>query len=103
MVDRITLELAVARLADGYREVFVMHDALGYEHHEIAEGSATQSVIPNRSSTKPAYAFARCYNYHHACLPTRPEVQSPMTASLKLTMNAKFANNSNRPRRNGDT
>jgi len=36
VVDRISIELAVTTLAEGYREVFVMHDVLGYEHHEIA-------------------------------------------------------------------
>jgi RNA polymerase sigma-70 factor (ECF subfamily) len=37
VVDRVSLEYAVSKLADGYREVFLMHDVLGYEHHEIAE------------------------------------------------------------------
>ena len=37
VVDRVSLEHAVSKLAHGYREVFVMHDVLGYEHHEIAE------------------------------------------------------------------
>jgi RNA polymerase sigma-70 factor (ECF subfamily) len=37
VIDRLSLELAVAELPEGYREVFLMHDVLGYEHHEIAE------------------------------------------------------------------
>lgn len=37
VIDRLSLERAVAQLPDGYREVFLMHDVLGYEHHEIAE------------------------------------------------------------------
>jgi RNA polymerase sigma-70 factor, ECF subfamily len=37
VVDRVSLEYAVSKLAEGYREVFLMHDVLGYEHHEIAE------------------------------------------------------------------
>lgn len=36
-VDRVTIERAVAKLPDGYRLVFVLHDVEGYEHHEIAE------------------------------------------------------------------
>src|SRR5262250_2164907 len=36
VVDRVSLELAVGKLSEGYREVFLLHDVLGYEHHEIA-------------------------------------------------------------------
>lgn len=35
-VDRVDLERAVAGLADGYRQVFVLHDVEGYTHEEIA-------------------------------------------------------------------
>ncbi len=34
--ERIDLERAIAALADGYREVVVLHDVHGYTHHEIA-------------------------------------------------------------------
>jgi RNA polymerase sigma-70 factor (ECF subfamily) len=37
IVDRVSLEHAIERLADGYRIVFVLHDIEGYEHGEIAE------------------------------------------------------------------
>jgi RNA polymerase sigma-70 factor (ECF subfamily) len=37
LADRVTLDVAIARLARGYRTVFVLHDVLGYEHAEIAE------------------------------------------------------------------
>jgi RNA polymerase sigma-70 factor, ECF subfamily len=36
-VDRVCLELAIAKLPRGYRQMFVLHDILGCEHHEIAE------------------------------------------------------------------
>ncbi len=36
LVDRITLERAIAALPKGYRTVFVLHDVEGYEHNEIA-------------------------------------------------------------------
>ena len=36
LVDRITLERAIAALPKGYRTVFVLHDIEGYEHNEIA-------------------------------------------------------------------
>ncbi len=36
LVDRITLEDALARLPPGYRAAFVLHDIEGYEHEEVA-------------------------------------------------------------------
>lgn len=36
IVDRISLENAIAQLPPGYRTVFVLHDIEGYEHEEIA-------------------------------------------------------------------
>jgi len=35
-IDRVHLERAVAQLAPGYRQIFVLHDVQGYEHNEIA-------------------------------------------------------------------
>jgi RNA polymerase sigma-70 factor (ECF subfamily) len=37
IVDRISLECAIAKLPPGYRTVFVLHDVEGYEHEEIAK------------------------------------------------------------------
>jgi RNA polymerase sigma-70 factor (ECF subfamily) len=36
IVDRIALENAIAKLPEGYRTVFVLHDVEGHEHGEIA-------------------------------------------------------------------
>jgi RNA polymerase sigma-70 factor (ECF subfamily) len=35
-VNRIDLERAIARLPDGCRTAFVLHDVEGFEHNEIA-------------------------------------------------------------------
>ncbi|MDQ1525213.1 MAG: hypothetical protein QOE47_3137 [Pyrinomonadaceae bacterium] len=35
VVDKISLDNALARLAPGYRAVFILHDVEGYEHEEI--------------------------------------------------------------------
>jgi RNA polymerase sigma-70 factor (ECF subfamily) len=35
--DRLDLERAIATLADGYREVLLLHDVEGYTHEEIAQ------------------------------------------------------------------
>ena len=36
LIDRITLESAIARLPPGYRAAFVLHDVEGYDHEEVA-------------------------------------------------------------------
>jgi RNA polymerase sigma-70 factor (ECF subfamily) len=36
MIERVTLDLAIVQLPPGYRAVFLLHDAMGYEHEEIA-------------------------------------------------------------------
>jgi RNA polymerase sigma-70 factor (ECF subfamily) len=37
VLDRLALEKAIAKLAPGYRTVFVLHDIEGFEHEEIAK------------------------------------------------------------------
>ena len=37
VVDRLNLKRALRQLPRGYRQIFLLHDVLGYEHHEIAE------------------------------------------------------------------
>src|ERR1700730_11949481 len=37
VVDRVNLKRALRKLPRGYRQIFLLHDVLGYEHHEIAE------------------------------------------------------------------
>ena len=36
-VDKIGLDIAISQLSSGYREVFLLHDAEGYRHDEIAK------------------------------------------------------------------
>jgi len=37
VVDQINLSRAIEQLPDGYKEMFILHDVEGYEHHEIAK------------------------------------------------------------------
>ena len=37
VLDRISLDEALAQLAPGYRAVFILHDVEGYEHSQIGE------------------------------------------------------------------
>jgi RNA polymerase sigma-70 factor, ECF subfamily len=36
LIDRITLESAIAQLPPGYRAAFILHDVEGYDHEEVA-------------------------------------------------------------------
>lgn len=36
LVDRITLESAIAQLPPGYRAAFILHDVEGYDHEEVS-------------------------------------------------------------------
>ena len=36
VIDRINLESAISQLPIGYKQMFVLHDIQGYEHHEIS-------------------------------------------------------------------
>jgi RNA polymerase sigma-70 factor, ECF subfamily len=37
VIDKLALEKAIAQLAPGYRNIFVLHDVEGFEHEEIAQ------------------------------------------------------------------
>ena len=37
VVERLSLQRAVAQLAPGYKQVFILHDVEGYGHHEVAK------------------------------------------------------------------
>ena len=37
VLDHVNLSRSIEQLPDGYKEIFILHDVEGYEHHEIAE------------------------------------------------------------------
>jgi RNA polymerase sigma-70 factor (ECF subfamily) len=37
VINRHQLDMAIAELPTGYRQVFELHDVMGYQHHEISE------------------------------------------------------------------
>lgn len=55
VVDAIDMQRAVTSLAEGYREVVILHDVYGYTHDEIAE---ILGIAPGTS--KSQLARARC-------------------------------------------
>jgi DNA-directed RNA polymerase specialized sigma24 family protein len=56
-VERVCLDWAIAQLPVGYRQVFELHDVLGYQHHEIAEilgysvGNSKSQLFTSASAT----------------------------------------------------
>jgi RNA polymerase sigma-70 factor (ECF subfamily) len=69
VADRVTLKDALRQLPRGYKKIFLLHDLLGYEHHEIARALGLASgtsksqlhkarmrlrrIIKNGGSTNP--------------------------------------------------
>jgi len=53
LVDRVSLEVAIAKLPQGYKRVFELHDVLGYEHNEIAEMLGFSVGNSKSQCTKP--------------------------------------------------
>jgi RNA polymerase sigma-70 factor (ECF subfamily) len=37
VVDHVNLSRAIEQLPEGYKQMFILHDVQGYEHHEIAK------------------------------------------------------------------
>jgi RNA polymerase sigma-70 factor (ECF subfamily) len=64
-VSRVDLERAIARLPDGYRAAFVLHDVEGFEHREvgtilgISEGTSKSQVHKARLKLRQLLAPTR--------------------------------------------
>jgi RNA polymerase sigma-70 factor, ECF subfamily len=48
MADRLNLKRAIRQLPSGYKQIFLLHDVMGYDHHEIA--SQLQCTVGNSKS-----------------------------------------------------
>jgi RNA polymerase sigma-70 factor (ECF subfamily) len=57
---RLDFELAIARLPDGARQVFVLHDVEGYTHEEIAR---LLGVVPGTSKSQLHHARTAVRRY----------------------------------------
>ncbi len=73
--DPADLEKAVSELADGYREVVVMHDLYGYTHQEIAD---MLDIEPGTSKSQLARGRARL---RHALTANPPNAGSSGSAN----------------------
>lgn len=58
-IDSVDMARAVARLAEGYREVIVLHDVHGYTHDEIAEMLGIASGTSKSQLTRARRALRR--------------------------------------------
>jgi RNA polymerase sigma-70 factor, ECF subfamily len=56
--DHLDLEVAIAQLAEGYREILLLHDVEGYTHEEIAQALKIEPAT-SRSQLARARAVLR--------------------------------------------
>jgi RNA polymerase sigma-70 factor (ECF subfamily) len=70
-IDRLHLERAIAQLPPGYKQTFVLHDVLGYEHNEIAAtlgcsiGNSKSQLHKARARLRKLLQQAGGENQHH--------------------------------------
>jgi RNA polymerase sigma-70 factor (ECF subfamily) len=68
-VATVDLERAIAQLADGYRDVLILHDVFGYTHEEIArmlgvESGTSKSQLSRARSTLRRRLGAKGTEHH---------------------------------------
>ena len=85
LVDRITLEKAIAELPKGYKTVFILHDIEGYRHNEIAKLIGC-SVGNSKSQLFKARLKLRSYLMHQ-----KPKLKNKQTEASSLR---KYVSNS---------
>lgn len=84
LVDRVCLDRAIAELPPGYRHVFVLHDVLGCEHHEIAAmlgysvGNSKSQLHRARTRLRNLLQEAGRERQHHKELPSRTRLARPI-------------------------
>jgi RNA polymerase sigma-70 factor (ECF subfamily) len=82
LVDRIDLQSAVDQLSDGYRQIFILYDVLGFNHTEIARilgrsiGNSKSQLHKARKRLRQLLQRAKKYG--------RPENQGPASHSPVL-------------------
>jgi len=52
-IDRLNLARAIRKLPFGYKQIFLLHDVMGYEHGEIGTSSQCSVGNSNPSFTRP--------------------------------------------------
>ena len=82
LVDRIDLQSAVDQLSDGYRQIFILYDVLGFNHTEIARilgrsiGNSKSQLHKARKRLRQLLQRAKKYG--------RPENHGPASHSPVL-------------------
>jgi len=59
-IDRLNLARAIRKLPFGYKQIFLLHDVMGYEHSEIATSLQCSVGNSNPSFTRPVSACSCC-------------------------------------------
>jgi len=65
VVDRVAIDRAIAVLAPGYRNIFLLHDVDGFQHHEIASMEGC-SLGTSKSQLHKARRALRSTLFGHA-------------------------------------
>ena len=81
VLDRISLDEALAKLAPGYRAVFILHDLEGYEHSQIGEILGC-SVGTSKSQLHKARLRLRTLIRKRAPKRIRPQIPRDTTFSF---------------------
>ncbi len=53
-IERLNLMRAIRKLPSGYKQIFLMHDVIGYEHTRLRDCWDARQAVPNRSFTRLA-------------------------------------------------
>lgn len=83
-VDRVCLNRAIAELPPGYKQVFELHDVVGFEHNEIAAmlgysiGNSKSQLHKARMRLRKLLKEAGRKSQHHKELPPRTRLACPI-------------------------
>jgi len=71
-VDKIGLDVAIAQLSSGYREVFLLHDSEGYRHDEIARILGISEGTSKSQLHKARFKLRELIESSHSRYPSFP-------------------------------
>ena len=83
VIDRISLQEAVAQLPPGYRMVFILHDVEGYEHGQIARILGCSIGTSKSQLHKSRMRLRQLLTKRTAAQPTKTIPRRPLTRKVQ--------------------
>lgn len=83
VIDRISLQEAVAQLPPGYRMVFILHDVEGYEHGQIARILGCSIGTSKSQLHKSRMRLRQLLTKRTAAHPTKTIPRRPLTRKVQ--------------------